>query len=86
MSSAQLRSFRHTATVIALEVESSLCTVAAAIEKEAETVSRQKEAERKKRKGSGGTSEREKALNTKASEVKVKKTKMNEFLKDFFDG
>lgn len=86
MSSAQLRSFRHTATVVALEVESALCTVAATIEKEAETVSRQKEVERKKRKGSGSASEREKALATKASEVKVRKTKMNEFLKDFFDG
>lgn len=86
MSSAQLRSFRHTATVVALEVESALCVVAAAVEKEAETVGRQKEAERKKRKGAGGASEREKTLTVKAAEVKGRKTKINEFLKDFFDG
>lgn len=87
MSSAQLRSFRHTATVVALEIESALCIVAAAIEKDAETVGRQKEAERKKRKGAtNGASEREKTLNMKAAEIKSRKTKMNEFLKDFFDG
>lgn len=86
MSSAQLRSFRHTATVVALEIESALCLVAAAIEKEAETVGRQKDAERKKRKGAGAASEREKTLATKAAEIKGRKTKTNEFLKDFFDG
>ena len=36
MSSSQLRSFRHTATLIALEVETALCDVASAVEKEAE--------------------------------------------------
>jgi len=85
MSSARLRSFRHTATIVALEVESALCTVAADIEKEAETVHRQKEAERKKRKGAG-SSQREKALSSKAAEAKARKTKMNEMLNDFFDG
>jgi cohesin complex subunit SA-1/2 len=85
MSSAQLRSFRHTATIVALEVESALCTVAADIEKAAETIHRQKEAERKKRKGAG-VSEREKTLSSKAAEAKGRKTKMNELLNDFFDG
>ncbi|KAJ3552702.1 hypothetical protein NP233_g12817 [Leucocoprinus birnbaumii] len=36
MSSSQIRSFRHTATVVALEVETSLCDAAAAVDKEAE--------------------------------------------------
>ena len=36
MSSSQICSFQHTATVIAFEVETTLCQVAAAVEKEAE--------------------------------------------------
>ncbi|KAG1847841.1 hypothetical protein DFJ58DRAFT_797077 [Suillus subalutaceus] len=36
MSSSQIRAFRHTATAVALEVETALCQVAAAVEKEAE--------------------------------------------------
>jgi cohesin complex subunit SA-1/2 len=86
MSSAQLRSFRHTATVVALEVESALATVAAGIEKEAETVARQREGERKRRKGNNQVGEREKALSAKAADIKGKKNKINEYLKEFFDG
>ncbi|KAF8337116.1 uncharacterized protein EI90DRAFT_3044949 [Cantharellus anzutake] len=86
MSSAQLRSFRHTATVVALELESALSSVAAVIEKEAEMINRQREGERKRRKGSSKPSERENALRTKAAGIKEKRTKMNEFLKEFFDG
>jgi len=40
MSSSQIRSFRHTATVVALEVETALCDVAAAVDKEADIVGR----------------------------------------------
>ncbi|OBZ76095.1 Cohesin subunit psc3 [Grifola frondosa] len=89
MSSSQLRSFRHTATVIALEVETALCDVAAAVEKEAEVVSRQREGERKRRaagnKGKAGTA-REKELEGKAAEVRERRTKLAEFLKEFVDG
>lgn len=86
MSSAQLRSFRHTATVVALELESALSSVAAVIEKEAEMINRQREGERKRRKGSHKSSERDNSLQKKASEIKDKRTKMNEYLKEFFDG
>lgn len=86
MSSAQLRSFRHTATVVALEVESALATVAAGIEKEAEIVARQREGERKRRKGSNQVGEREKTLSAKAANTKGKRNKINEYLKEFFDG
>ena len=51
MSSSQLRSFRHTATVLALEVETALCDVAASVEKEMSTTERQVEAERKRKGG-----------------------------------
>ncbi|KAJ6612818.1 hypothetical protein B0H10DRAFT_2051218 [Mycena sp. CBHHK59/15] len=51
MSSSQIRSFRHTATVVALELEGALCDVAAAVEKEAEVLARQREGEKKRRAG-----------------------------------
>ncbi len=86
MSSAQLRSFRHTATVVALELESALSSVAAVIERETGMINRQREGERKRRKGSHKPSERDNSLQKKAAEIKEKRTKMNEYLKEFFDG
>ena len=85
MSSSQIRSFRHTATVVALEVETALCDVAAAVEKEAEIVGRQREGERK-RKGSNKGGGRAKEFDGKAAEVKERRTKLAEFLKEFVDG
>ncbi|KAI8989117.1 hypothetical protein BD414DRAFT_486064 [Trametes punicea] len=89
MSSSQLRSFRHTATVIALEVETALCDVAASVEKEAEVVSRQREGERKRKaagnKGKAGSA-RETELEKKAAEVRDRRAKLAEFLKEFVDG
>ncbi|KAI0052365.1 hypothetical protein FA95DRAFT_1675331 [Auriscalpium vulgare] len=88
MSSSQLRSFRHTATFVALEVETALCDVAAAVEKEAEVISRQREGERKRKAGSKGKAAggRDKELEGKANEVRVRRTKLAEFLKEFVDG
>jgi cohesin complex subunit SA-1/2 len=85
MSSSQIRSFRHTATVVALEVETALCDVAAAVEKEAEIVGRQREGERK-RKGSNKGGGREKEFDGKAAEVRERRTKLAEYLKEFVDG
>lgn len=87
MSSSQLRAFRHTATVIALEVETSLCEVAAEVEKEAEVVSRQREGERKRKKGKADASTaRDKDLEKKAEEVRERRKKLSEYLKEFVDG
>ncbi|PSR72770.1 hypothetical protein PHLCEN_2v11369 [Hermanssonia centrifuga] len=87
MSSSHLRAFRHTATVIALEVETALCEVAADVDKEAEVVSRQREGERKRKKGKGEPlTAREKELERKAAEVRERRTKLAEFLKEFVDG
>ncbi|OCH94580.1 hypothetical protein OBBRIDRAFT_747233 [Obba rivulosa] len=89
MSSSQLRSFRHTATVIALEVETALCDVAATVEKEAEVVSRQREGERKRKAAANkgkAESAREKELGGKAVEVRERRSKLAEFLKEFVDG
>ncbi|KAF5348797.1 hypothetical protein D9756_009780 [Leucocoprinus leucothites] len=86
MSSSQIRSFRHTATVVALEVETSLCDAAAAVDKEAEVVSRQREGE-KKRKGTGkGSNARDKELEAKAREIRERRTKLAEYLKETVDG
>lgn len=90
MSSSQLRSFRHTATVIALEVGTALCDVAAAVEKEAEVISRQREGERKRKaagnnKGKAGNA-RETELGKKAAEVRERRARLAEFLKEFVDG
>jgi len=86
MSSSQIRSFRHTATVLALEVETALCDAAAAVDKEAEVVSRQREGE-KKRKGTGkGSNARDKELEAKAREIRERRTKLAEYLKETVDG
>lgn len=85
MSSSQLRSFRHTATVIALEIETALCMVAAAVEKEAETVTRQRDGERKRKATKGAGSAREKDLEEKAADVKERRSKLADYLKDIFD-
>jgi len=86
LSSSQIRRFRHTATVVALEVETALCDVAAAVEREAEVVSRQREGERKSKASNKGAAVRDKELEGKAEEVRERRTKLAEFLKEFVDG
>ncbi len=92
MSSSQLRSFRHTATVIALEVETALCDVAASVEKEAEVVSRQREGERKRKAANNKGKDakvgnaRETDLEKKAAEIRERRSKLADFLKEFVDG
>ncbi|KIJ64745.1 hypothetical protein HYDPIDRAFT_28110 [Hydnomerulius pinastri MD-312] len=86
MSSSQIRSFRHTATVVALEVETALCQVAAAVEKEAEIVGRQREGERKRKANNKSTGVREKDLDGKAAEVRKRRTALAEYLKEIVDG
>jgi cohesin complex subunit SA-1/2 len=85
MSSSQIRSFRHTATVIALEAETALCDVAAAVDKEAEVVARQREGE-KKRKTGKGPNPRLKELEQKAQAIKRRQAKLKAFIKEFVDG
>ena len=86
MSSSQIRSFRHTATVVALEVETALCQVAAAVEKEAEIVGRQREGERKRKAVNKSTAVREKDLDGKSAEVRKRRTILAEYLKEIVDG
>ncbi|KIL63611.1 hypothetical protein M378DRAFT_107004 [Amanita muscaria Koide BX008] len=87
MSSSQIRSFRHTATVIALELETALCDVAAAVEKEAEVVYRQREGEKKRKatnKSAGAA--KVKDMDAKAKEIRKRRDQISEFLKEFVDG
>ncbi|KAH7883079.1 hypothetical protein F5I97DRAFT_1979019 [Phlebopus sp. FC_14] len=86
MSSSQIRSFRHTATVVALEVETALCQVAAAVEKEAETLGRQKEGERKRKASNKSVGMREKDLDSRAAEVRKRRTALADYIKEIVDG
>jgi cohesin complex subunit SA-1/2 len=87
MSSSQLRSFRHTATVVALEILTALCDVAAAVDKEADVLDRQKAGERKRKAGNKtkAVTGREKELEDKATEVRQRKVSLAEFLKELVD-
>ncbi|KAJ7057080.1 hypothetical protein C8F01DRAFT_992238, partial [Mycena amicta] len=85
MSSSQVRSFRHTATVVALELESALCDVAAKVEKAAELSARQREGEKKRRGGKGAASN-DRGHDAKAAQIRERREKLNEFIKDFIDG
>ena len=71
--------------MIALDIETALCEVAAAVEKEAEVIARQREGERK-RKAKGAGSGWDKELENKAAEVKGRRANLAEYLKDVFDG
>jgi cohesin complex subunit SA-1/2 len=83
LSGSQIRSFRHTATVVALDMETALCQVAAAVDKEIQVLSRQKDGERNKK---GGRSKaREQELESKTKEVNTRRAKLKEYLKDIFN-
>ncbi|KAH9064622.1 hypothetical protein EDB87DRAFT_1804088 [Lactarius vividus] len=87
MSSSQLRSFRHTATVVALEILTALCDVAASVDKEAGVLDRQRAGEKKRKAGNKtkATTSREKELESRAAEVRERKTNLAEFLKELVD-
>lgn len=71
---------------MALEVETALCQVAAAVEKEAEIVGRQREGERKRKAVNKSAAVREKDLDGKAAEVRKRRTILAEYLKEIVDG
>ncbi|KAL0579193.1 cohesin complex subunit [Marasmius crinis-equi] len=88
MSSSQIRSIRHTATVVALEVESALCEVGAELQKRVEVLGRMREGEKKRaRTGTTpSTKGKDKELDSKQREVKDRQAKIEEFIKEFIDG
>jgi cohesin complex subunit SA-1/2 len=86
LSHSPLRSFRHTGTVIALDVMTGLVEALKDVNEELSVVSRQKESERKK----AGASSREgkdriKELDRTMKTVHWKKGKLEEYLQEFFN-
>ncbi|KAG6370286.1 hypothetical protein JVT61DRAFT_12237 [Boletus reticuloceps] len=73
MSSSQIRCFRHTATVVALEIENTLCQVAAVVEKESANAN-------------ASHHKSGKDLDGKAAEVRERRTILAEYLKEIVDG
>ncbi|KAK7021888.1 cohesin complex subunit [Paramarasmius palmivorus] len=88
MSSSQIRSIRHTATVFALEVESALCEVAKQVEKNVELAARQREGEKKRAKSgtTPSTKGKEKEMDARLRGLKANQAKLEEFIKEFIDG
>ncbi|THV05741.1 hypothetical protein K435DRAFT_76786 [Dendrothele bispora CBS 962.96] len=93
MSSSQIRSIRHTATVVALEIEKALCEVGKDVEKEAEVAGRMREGEKKRARtkaaaegSSSVTRGKEKEMEAKMREVKERQKKLEEFIREFVDG
>ncbi|GAW03352.1 mitotic cohesin complex [Lentinula edodes] len=90
MSSSQIRSIRHTSTVIALEVEAALCQVAKEVEKEVELTGRMKEGEKKRARNKGNTTSsakgKDKELDAKLHETQERQKKLEEFIKEFING
>ncbi|KAH8829165.1 hypothetical protein DL96DRAFT_1814433 [Flagelloscypha sp. PMI_526] len=86
MSSSHIRSFRHTATVIALEIQTGLCQVAASLEKESDRVGRQREGDKKRKAGNKTGGAKSKELELKANELREHRMKVAAMLKEFFNG
>lgn len=86
MSSSQIRSFRHTATVIALEIETALCRVAASLEKESDRVGRQREGDKKRKANSKSAGAKGKDLESKAEQLRERRMQVAAMLKEFFNG
>lgn len=82
MSSSTLRQFRHTSTVVALDIVSSLSTIAAEQRKANSTTNRQLEAEGKKAKRNEG---RITALEEKLKDGDVHRDTAENIIRDIFD-
>ncbi|RUS15897.1 hypothetical protein BC938DRAFT_476789 [Jimgerdemannia flammicorona] len=84
--SSSFRPFRHTSTATALNLVSALCDVARIVQNELEVVTRQLQAEQKKRGDRPRIGEREAGLADRSQDLHGKKVKLGEVLAEFFDG
>ncbi|USW50051.1 Putative armadillo-like helical, stromalin conservative domain, cohesin subunit Scc3/SA [Septoria linicola] len=82
MSSASDRSFRHTATVVSLNVVTAMCEIARDLAKQAPTLQRQADAEKKKARVNKA---RVKDIEEKAKQANLDLEYMEALLKDWFD-
>lgn len=81
MSSSAIRPFRHTATVVSLEIGNTLCSLAADIADNVAKTMRQKDSEQKKK---NVNKERVAVLQTKVADEQGKKAAAENMLKDIF--
>lgn len=86
LSHSPLRSFRHTGTVVALDVMTGLVDALKDVGEELSVASRQKESERRKAGASTKEGkERVKELDRTMKNVHWKKTRLEEYLQEFFN-
>ncbi|KAL8292902.1 hypothetical protein RQP46_000596 [Phenoliferia psychrophenolica] len=83
LSSSKIRSFRHTATVMSLITVSALCEVSVLVNKNFAQASRAEEAEIKKGRKDKA---RLKDLSTNVKEIHSKKTQLEAYLDELFEG
>lgn len=81
-SSSRLRAFRHTSTVLTLQLVEALCDVAVQVDEEFSSLQRQREAEAKKKKAD---KTRLKELENRVKLAHGKKVKLETYFKDIFD-
>ncbi|KAG4304724.1 hypothetical protein PORY_001777 [Pneumocystis oryctolagi] len=82
MSSSTFRSFRHTSTIVSLAIVSSLCDILGGLNKEEQVVTKQYEAEKKKK---SVNDERVKMIKAKRSSLEQQIEFLNTVINDFFD-
>ncbi|WRT70504.1 uncharacterized protein IL334_007502 [Kwoniella shivajii] len=85
MSTSPLRPIRHTATHMALKLNSALCDVAASVSKDLSLKQRQKEAEVKKSGTSNAAQKRVKDAEEKVAEAQGRKQRVEEMFQEIFD-
>lgn len=85
MTSSPLRPIRHTATFIALKINSALCEAAASVSKELSIKQRQREAEAKKAGSNAAAKKRLEDAEQKVEETHERKTKLEEYMQEIFN-
>lgn len=85
MTSSPLRPIRHTATFIALKINSALCEAAAAVSKELSIKQRQREAEAKKAGSNAAAKKRLEDAEQKVKETHERKTRLEEYMQEIFN-
>ncbi|KAF7728526.1 hypothetical protein EC973_005930 [Apophysomyces ossiformis] len=84
MSSCLYRPFRHTSSIIALKIMSSLCIIAEKVKDELSIATRQLATEKRKT-GRSKNASKLRLLQQRTNTLQRKRQDLDEFLKDFFD-
>ena len=81
-SSSRLRAFRHTSTVLTLQLVEALCDIAVKVDGDFSTLQRQREQEAKKKRADNT---RLKDFKARVEEAHDKKVKLESYFKEIFD-